>query len=207
MAMFDSWRRQFIEGAGYAFRIEDLRERAIRCDSPLTFNNQVGITFVKEPMIQRTLFELMSSMGWSKSSLELERPYNPDTPGNGPRADFAIKNPESRRGRTWHYIEMKKYDTVAIKGDLKKLGKEGSKRSNRNHMLIYRTTTKSPSQEGDTVLLSMIKKQFPDSFHYTGKYPPVQHDFKTLVPSRTSNPYSPATPGRCEIVLVTLRNS
>lgn len=204
MGTFETWREQFVESAGYSLRIEDLRERAIRCDSPLSFKKQVGITYVKEPMIQRTIFEIMSSMSWEKKSLELERPYDPKASGNTARADFALKDPESKRGRTWNYIEMKKYNTDHIRGDIEKLANVGSGRSNKNHMLIYRTTSRKPGKSG-TYLLSLLKKSFPDNFHYTGPYSPVEHDFKTLVPKAYSNPYSEATSGRCEIVLVTVK--
>jgi hypothetical protein len=205
MSTFDTWREQFVESAGYSLRIEDLRERAIRCDTPLSFKKQVGITYVKEPMIQRTIFEIMSSMSWEKKSFELERPYDPKASGNTPRADFALKDPESKRGRTWNYIEMKKYNTDHIRGDIEKLANVGSGRSNKNHMLIYRTTSKNPSEKSETYLLSLLKKSFPDDFHYTGIYGPVEHDFKTLVPKKYSNPNSEATPGKCEIVLVTVK--
>jgi len=205
MPVFQHWREEFVECAGYSFRIEDLRERAIRSDSPISFKKQVGITFVKEVMIQRTVFEIMSSMGWSKSSFELERPYQPKKYGNGKRADFAIKNPAAKRGNSWHYIEMKNYSTAAIRSDVDKIKIEGSKRRNSNHMVIYRTTTKPLESSGETNLLTMLKSKFPKEFHYSGAYLPIEHDFKTLVPKAFSKRYSEATGGRCEIVLVTIR--
>ena len=205
MRMFDSWREQFIESAGYALRIEDLRERAIRCDTPLSFKNQVGITHVKEPMIQRTIFEIMSSMKWEKKSLELERAYDPKATGNTPRADFALKDPEAAQGRTWHYIEMKKYNTDHIRSDIAKMLEYGSGRHNKNHMLIYRTTTRPPAKNSETYLLTLLRNTFSKDFVFGGKFAPVEHDFKTLVPEKYANPYSQATPGRCEIVLVTVK--
>lgn len=205
MRMFDSWREQFVESAGYALRIEDLRERAIRCDTPLSFKNQVGITHVKEPMIQRTIFEIMSSMKWEKNSLKLEKAYDSKATGNTPRADFALKDPETAQGRTWHYIEMKKYNTVHIRSDITKMLKYGSGRHNKNHMLIYRTTVQPPAENSETYLLTLLKRSFSEDFVFSGKFAPVEHDFKTLVPEKDAEPYSQATPGRCEIVLVTVK--
>jgi len=205
MGLFDTWREQFVECAGFAFRIEDLRERAIRSDNPLFFNKQIGITFVKELMIQRTVFETMSSMGWSKESINMERRYELRPSKNLKRADFAIKDPEARRGRSWHYIELKSYNTSTINLDLEKLAETGSKRANRNHMLIYRTTTRKKTETGETYLLQLLKKNYKNKFKFSGPYGPIEHDFGTLVPSKYQNKYSDAVQGRCEIVLITLR--
>ncbi|MGB1354957.1 MAG: hypothetical protein ACPG60_04015 [Poseidonia sp.] len=200
---WNTWKDDFIESAGFAFRLEDLRERGIRSDSPSEFKKTCGINQVKELMFQRSIYETMSTMGWNKSFWKIEYPY--EKKGVSKRADFAIRNPDGKAGQAWHYIEMKEYDTGKVKVDAAKL-KQASGRGSHAHMIIYDWTHSiKKGVSGKTKLLEKIEGKFPETFHYSGKNAPKEHDFKTLVPKYLRNKKSDGVPGRVEIVLLTVK--
>ena len=198
-----TWRDDLIESAGFAFRLEDLRERGIRSDSPAEFKKTCGIDKVREVMFQRSIYEIMSTMGWDKTFWKIEFPY--EKRGVSKRADFAIRNPNGRAGQSWHYIEMKPFDKTKVKDDAEKL-KQATKKGSHTHLITYDWTKKlHKGPSGKTELLEKIEKKLPKTFHRTGKYAPKEHDFKTLVPRYLRNKKSEGVPGRVEIVLLTVK--
>ena len=136
-------------------------------------------------MFQRSIYEIMSTMGWDKTFWKIEFPY--EKRGVSKRADFAIRNPNGRAGQSWHYIEMKPFDKTKVKDDAEKL-KQATKKGSHTHLITYDWTKKlDKGPSGKTELLEKIEKKLPKTFHRTGKYAPKEHDFKTLVPRYLRN--------------------
>jgi hypothetical protein len=204
------WKKALIECSGYAFRVEDLRQRFIDCDEPSNLSKTPGIDNVLETMLLRSIFEAMSSMGWDrKTHIDMEKSY-PRSPHKNPkRCDLAFKDIDKKskkgsKGKSWHYVEVKKWKntTKPILDDLKKMTLYGTKKGRHAHMLIYHTRGK----ENKNDLLYFMKKNFEKEFIFDMKDPdkPLEHEFRTLTKITDSKTKEiKVSDGLCTILLLT----
>ena len=203
------WKKALIECAGYAFRVEDLRQRFIDCDEPINLAKTPGIDNVQETMLLRSIFEAMSSMGWDrKTHINLEYPY-PSSPHKNPkRCDLAFKDNDKKEkkasaGKSWHYVEVKKWrnSTKPIKQDLEKMTLYGTKKGRHAHMLIYATKPRDAKKD----LMYYMKKNFENDFIFDEKSrdKPLKHEFRTLTSIDTKTQNTRVVDGFCTILLLT----
>lgn len=115
-----AWPDDLIALAAWALHQEDLRHRFLRARDATSIATTSGLGDAFETAAVLRIYEAALAKGYREGeSIRYERPYRPNDPGNGERADLAFK--EDGAGQNWGLVEVKYYASAHVQADIKKL--------------------------------------------------------------------------------------